>query len=128
MNTKPQYADVNSYVGVNIKPVVLFDDDAVINSIVNVLLCPRRTRKFRPGYGSSLSYYLHRPVTSSNAVAIRDVLVMEINRWVPFVSLRTTDIKVTPLKGGYGYNLSISFTSILGKGKRTANLDLSVLG
>jgi phage baseplate assembly protein W len=123
-----QYADINSYVGVNPRPVILTDDDAVVNAIINTLLCPRRTRKFRPTYSSTISNILHRPVTNSNAIALRDLIVLELNTWVPLISLRTTDIQVVPFKSRYGYNLNISFDSIVGAGRRNTNFDLTALG
>jgi len=128
MATVSSYADINTYVGVNNKPVVLTGDDAVINGIINILLVPRRTRKFRANFGSWVSWFLHQPVHPANAVRLRNQLQAELNTWMPLTQFQLADIRVTPYRNGTGYHLSISFPSISGTDMKTVTLDLSVMG
>lgn len=122
MATNFVYSDINTYVGVNGKSEVVFQENAIINSILNLILCVPRSRKFRSKYGSKIHYYLQEPATQSNADNIKSVLTQEIEVWQPYADVDTVETTVTPVEGGLGYNLNIVYRSKLSGFRSTVSL------
>lgn len=116
--------DVNTMYGVTSLSELTRDEGAIINQIINTILIPKRTSKFRPQRGSSLHDYLGAPLSPVTAVAIRDSLHKDLVRAVRHAQIRVTDIQVNLSDRIIGYYLRIAYTSLLNGSSNTVSIDL----
>lgn len=107
------YSDINLDVGVNVKPLVVTGDSALLNTIMVILRTIPRTRCFRPTFGSRVWYLLQQPASSLNALRLKIMIKSDIEQWQPYVKVDLSNTKVTPFAGGDGYNVLISCSNQL---------------
>lgn len=116
--------DVNTMYSVTSLSELTRDEGSIINQIINVVIVPKRTRKFRPNFGSSLSDFLGKPVTPVTARAIRDALYKDLQRYVPHATINVNDIQVNLSQNIIGYSLRIAYTSRLSGARNSVDLDI----
>ncbi len=105
-NYKPTYVDLNFNVGTNSFSELLYDVDAIRNSLYNLFTTPIGTRVFVPEYGSHLYRMVYEPVDATSATELRVYVGKEVERWEPRVILLDKDILVQPVFGGFNINLT----------------------
>lgn len=110
---KPRYQDLNTYYGVLSEVDVLQDEAAIVNSILNVTMIPKRSRKWRSSFGSSTYAFLGRGVSPLVASELEAALLMDYQKWVLTAIIKASDISVVPMSNNAGYNLYVSYQSRL---------------
>ena len=100
------YADID--LTFNQSPVtgdlaLRFDDQAVIRSVVNLLLTNFYERPFQPNLGSNMNTFLFEPMTAITASALKTEVENVIKNYEPRVTIHT--LEVTPNESHNLYNL-----------------------
>lgn len=111
--TQHKFSDINTLMGVTSNKDILHDEGALINTLVNIMMIPKRTRKFRREFGSSAYDYLHRPVSTMIAMQLRESLLADFQQFQPLAKMTHTDIDLRVNRNMDGYDLRISYTSSL---------------
>ena len=119
-----RYIDINTMLGVSNNNDIVRDEGAIINSIINIILIPKRTRKWRPAFGSSLHDFLGRPATTSTALQIRASLLVDLNKYIPYAKIGVNDVRVISNATGTGYELIITYTSKLTNSQSSATFSV----
>lgn len=124
MNESGSLIDINTMYGINSSSELVRDEGVIVNQIVNVVLIPKRTSKFRPRRGSSLKTFLGKPLSPITARAIRDILHKELTEQVPLAKINIGDIQVNLNNTFRGYSLRITYSSRLSNSVNTIDLDI----
>ncbi len=103
------WADVNSQIGVNGKPDILFDYGAIENSISNILTCPLGSRGWHPTFGSNVPQLLWEPCDFITANQIKAATITALRRWEPRITLVAGKSSVVPLPDGTGYTVTLVY-------------------
>ena len=82
-------------------------DDAIIQSVYNLLSFSKYEKLFQPRIYSNLRAHLFEPLDVITSSAINNEIRNVINNWERRVSL--TEVNVTPNYDMNGYNVSIGF-------------------
>ncbi len=98
---KPTYIDLNFNVGINVFSELLYDVDAIRNSLYNLFTTPIGSRAFVPEYGSRFLSLLQAPEDSATINILRMSIYQEVATWEPRVSLNMNGILVQPIFGGF---------------------------
>ena len=98
----PTYVDVNTLFEVNALPELLYDIDAINNSLYNLFYTTIGTRPFLREYGSYLPFYLQQPQTEDTADSIYSSLAQSIRRWEPRITLNQQASSVTLINNSLG--------------------------
>ena len=106
---KTTWSDVNSLMGVNGKPDILFDYDDIHNAITNILTCPIGTRGWHPTFGSELPFLIWEPVDMITASDIKTAIITALARWEPRITLIGGQSSITPLSDGIGYSVALVY-------------------
>ena len=80
-----------------------YDDQAVIRSVVNLLLTNFYERPFQPDLGSNMSSFLFEPMTSITATSMETEIRNVIENYEPRVTVQT--LTVTPNESKNIYNV-----------------------
>jgi len=97
-------------------------DNAIIQSIYNLLSFNKYEKLFQPRIYSNLKAHLFEPVDNITSSAIGNEIRNVIGNWEPRVSL--TEVNVTPDYDMNGYNVSLSFFIVNSTDPITVNLFL----
>ena len=100
------YSDVDSRMRIRNdgNPVIHYDEDAIIQSIKNLLSTVTGERVRNP-IGSSLIRTLFESISTDAATDIRQALITSIQRYEPRVTIKT--VQVTPLFDQNRYEIVI---------------------
>jgi phage baseplate assembly protein W len=102
--------------------VLLKDEDAVKNSIKNLMFTGPYERRFRPGIGSGLQKYLFENVTPVTATLIRSSIVRCIQTYEKRAELLDVNVQISPDQNAYSATITfrvinkidpITFSTIL---------------
>lgn len=98
MTSNVVWLDVNSNLGMSIKPDLLPNVRALVNSLFNLFQCPIGARGpiFEPEYGSVLYWMLQEPLDMISATKIKIGVIQAIQRWEPRISVDVGRSRVTP--------------------------------
>ena len=97
-------------------------DNAIIQSIYNLLSFNKYEKLFQPRIYSNLKAHLFEPVDNITSSAIGNEIRNVIGNWEPRVSL--TEVNVTPDYDMNGYTVSLSFFIVNSTDPITVNLFL----
>lgn len=89
--------------------VLVYDIDAVFQSIVNILSTPMGTRFFLPEFGSALEDFLFEPLDDVTGLAILTEVTGAINRWDPRVLVDYGKSHVDPDYDNNRFNVTLLF-------------------
>lgn len=108
-NLQKIYADLD--LGFNSKPVtgdvyLNYDDQAVINSVRNLLLTNHYERLFQPDVGSNLNAFLFENISPMMESSISREIEDVIKNYEPRAKLEEVLVQVTPDQNAYSVNLS----------------------
>lgn len=124
--TNAVWLDVNSNLGIDGKPDLLPNVEAINNSLYNLFNCPVGARGplFQPEFGTILHRMLHEPLDYSTANKIRVYLYQAIQRWEPRITLDMATSSIVPdfTLPGYKLTLYYSISSTSDKGSGTFQL------
>lgn len=120
------WLDVNTKTGMNGKPDLLPNVQAINNSLFNLFNCSIGARGpiFQPEYGTGLMNLLHEPLDFITANKIRIVFIQAIQRWEPRITVDMLRTSVTPVLANQSYQIQIYY-SLVGLGANgSASLSL----
>lgn len=106
--TNAKYIDINTNVGLTIKPDLLTELAAVKNSIFNILMTPLGTRYRLPEFGSALLWIIGEPKDLTTENQIRNAVVRAIQRWETRVTVDINSVQIKSI-GVTGYGIEIPF-------------------
>lgn len=106
----PLYRDINSDYGVNTMPLVLEDEAALQNKILNFMRCVRGTRLHHPTYGSNLERYLHEPCDDLTAEMIYLDMISGLQNWFPEIKVNPGASSVIPLPDLTGFYVTVTYS------------------
>lgn len=109
------YRDLNRRAGLDGAPVLLDDEDAVLNSVICLFGTERGEREFLPEYGSNISGFLFDPIDPATASKIRFGLIIALERWEPRVEIDQSRTLVIPDPlnlVGYTVDLAMSIVGL----------------
>ena len=86
------------------------NDNAVINSIKNLIMTNYNERAFNPKLGSNITAMLFEPLDMITAGILRSEIQILIDNFEPRVSV--SDIKVNPDYDRDGFDVSITFSIV----------------
>lgn len=90
------YRDLNRRVSTEANPILLDDEDAVLNAIECLFGTERGEREFLPEFGSNLTGFLFDPIDAATASKIRFGLIIALENWEPRVRINQSQTRVTP--------------------------------
>lgn len=91
---------------------VNYDVDAVRNSIVNIFTTSPGEKVLSPQFGIDLTYFLFEPCTEATADIIADLILRELPRFEPRITVNKLDIEVLPDEQAYNVNMQLSIPSL----------------
>jgi phage baseplate assembly protein W len=103
------YIDANPVAKLDV-PDLVYDQDAILAAIRNLLMCPigGRGRIFNPRFGSLLYSLLQEPYDSLTAHQIEQATLQAITTWEPRVEVRMCNVVTDDNLPGYVINLQLS--------------------
>ena len=105
-----RYSDLNfSFIANPVKKDVglIYDVEAVKQSLVSLVLTKHYERPFHPEIGCNVTAMLFDNITSITAIAIQRSIIDVIENFEPRVRLQSVDVDVNP--DANGYNVTITF-------------------
>ena len=98
-------------------------DEALRESIWNILLTRPGERLMRPDFGAGLGRYIHQPNTEATRALIADAARRSVTRWEPRVVV--LDVRAVADRADPAVvHLSVEYRPV--SGSRPARLDLSI--
>lgn len=85
-----------------------YDEDAVVNSLVNIFSTIPGERFLVPKFGCNLRRYLFQPVSKSVGSDIGNEILIAVEAWEPRVTVDRIDVLARPEQ--HEYNISIQLT------------------
>lgn len=119
------YRDINTLVGQNRKRELVANDDAIRNSLYNLMTTPIGSRYRQPEYGSRLHQFIHEPVTDDTAFELEALLIQSIARWEPRIQIIRPQSYVRAMNDPPGFNIVMTYN--IPKASQISNLGLTVL-
>lgn len=119
-----RFADLNQYYSQNKYDVDLYNDDAIAESLSNLLNTTVGERFFNRGFGANLRSLLFEPISQSTADDIRMLLYRSIKRYEPRVEVDYFGIKITPYEDENLYNITIYYTNVSSRKSSTFSTNL----
>lgn len=113
------YSDVNVDLGTTSQYELLYNEDAIRRSLLNILLTVKGSRPFRRSFGSNLMALLFDPLDVVTAKRIRTQLMTDIVRHEPRIIL--DDVEVIP-----DYSNDCYYVNVVGRMLRLDNKSLSL--
>lgn len=84
-----------------------YDEQSVIRSIRNLLLCKPYERLFQPTLASRIDNLLFEPITALTGNLIKDEIVRVISNWEPRATIASLDVTTYPDQNGYQVSLFV---------------------
>jgi phage baseplate assembly protein W len=122
------WLDVNSRLGVDVRPDLLPNVQAVNNSLYNLLRCPIGARGpiFEPEYGTILYRLLHEPLDVITANKIKIAFVQAIQKWEPRINIDLQRSTVIPDYNAAAFRVIVYYTLVAEAQQGTAEFLISV--
>lgn len=121
--TNSKYVDINTNIGLTMKPDLLTDLQAIKNSIFNILMTPLGTRYRLPEFGCGLLWIINEPKDESTEFKIRNAITHALTRWETRITVDQNAINVIST-GMTSYSIEIPF--VLNGTNAYASLTLAV--
>ncbi len=99
-NVHPVRKDINKHI----------DEQAVINSLKNIILTNHYERPFEPDFGSNIRSMLFENLDSITAITLEREILQTIENFEPRVSV--TKVTAIPDYDNNGYNIKLDFLVI----------------
>lgn len=105
------FIDINSNYRLDLKGLIIYDEDVIRNQISNILATPLGSDAFEPTYGSNLPYRIHDPITDATAFLLYNDTIDAIGNWMRSkITVLPAQSYVRPIDGdpdndGYEINL-----------------------
>lgn len=102
--------------------ILLKDEEAVKNSIKNLMLTGPYERRFRPSLGAGLQKYLFENISPQTAIQIRTAIITTIKTYETRCELLDVNVQINPDYNSYSASIlfrissstaPVSFTTIL---------------
>ncbi len=103
------WSDINGQVGINGKPIILTDADAVSAALENIYVCPVGSRPWNPTFGSIIPFLLWENSSAKVASNIRIDAIQSGTKWEPRVILLPEYTDAVMLLDGAGYKLQVGW-------------------
>ncbi len=103
------WVDVNSALGLNGKPELLTEAQAIYGSLYNLFMCQIGTRGWQPTYGSDLPKLLWEPIDEMTAQRIRIAILTAVKEWEPRIELLPGLSRITPNYVHVGYDIYLVY-------------------
>jgi phage baseplate assembly protein W len=100
------------------------DIDVIVQSIVNIILTPKRTYIFDPEYGCDLYKYIFEPADDRTKNSIQSEIISSIGRYESRANI-SADVEFLSDKKGFNVSISIQYKDR--KKKTTITIDESIL-
>jgi phage baseplate assembly protein W len=98
--------------GVSNDVKVSFDEEAVRNSLRNIINTKPRQKVLDPDFGTELHKFLFDPVTEVRGDAIGHYLLSKLAQFEPRIKVREIDVQVLPDDNSYYINIFYTIPSI----------------
>lgn len=108
------FSDVNINLGQTSSYELLYNEEAVMGAILNILRTRKGTRPFRRDFGSNLLDYVFDPLDNATAMVMKMSITQDIAAYEPRVVIET--VEVIP-----NYDLDAFYVSIVGTLPRLSN-------
>jgi phage baseplate assembly protein W len=112
----PTFSDVNLFLGQNANSLV-FDEDAINQNILQILLTPIKSKWYRPRLGSNIPSYLFDPVDSTTAARIKSEIEYVLPRNSEY-RIVISSVTVIAVPDDQLYYVSLEYTSPYLDGKK----------
>lgn len=104
------YSDVNLFYGLNGAGAIVYDMQAIENSIYHILNVLLHSRPFHRNYGSDIYTYLFDPVTPNTALKVKGATIIAIGKWEPRVKMIAAKTQFIVAPNGDGYEALLYYT------------------
>ena len=93
----PTFTDIDYFLNTENKDVIISEDnDAIKNSVRNIITTQKRTVPGLPEFGCDLESVLYELIDEVTFILIKDTITVELNKWEPRIDVKditfTTDI------------------------------------
>jgi len=105
-----QYIDVNTLIGINGKPELLYDIDTIKMSIYNIITTPAGSRRFLPLYGSRAYSFLQEPTDDRTAFQLKLSLVQSLRTFEPRITVDVLTTEITLLDPPTGFKVNVKYS------------------
>jgi len=102
------YSDINQTNPIN--KTLIYDVEAVTQSIINILATPKKTRLFLPGFGSNLSDSLFEIMNKATELVLYNTVISAIETWDPRVIFDYSKSYIIPDYDNHIYHIQIVFS------------------
>lgn len=113
MSSRQQYVqhELNQRFNYNgdLRPVLVEEEQAIEQSIENILETPIGSRFFQPEFGSNILNMIYEPLTEDNALVLFFMIVEAIRKWEPRVEVDPVQSRVTINRDDYEYVVAIVY-------------------
>lgn len=102
------YSDINSNYSRDLKTSDFKIDEnnnAIKNSLRNILLTKKMERRMLPEFGSSLEQLLFEPIDNDTAKRIGSIILDEIDYWEPRINILNIEVIADEEKNSYEINI-----------------------
>lgn len=102
------YSDINSNYSRDLKTSdfkVDENNNAIRNSLRNILLTKKMERRMLPEFGSSLEQLLFEPIDNDTAKRIGSIILDEIDYWEPRINILNIEVIADEEKNSYEINI-----------------------
>lgn len=102
------YSDINSNYSRDLKTSDFKIDEnnnAIKNSLRNILLTKKMERRMLPEFGSSLEQLLFEPIDNDTAKRIGSIILDEIDYWEPRINILNIEVIADEEKSSYEINI-----------------------
>ena len=102
------YSDINSLIGVIGNTVLMLNEDAVLNSVINIISTRKGERIFDPEFGSKIPDLLFEPIDAQTAHDIKISMILAIEKWEPRVKIHSGRTSVIPIPLEQYYQVTLA--------------------
>lgn len=103
------YSDLYTLTGLTNKPIVALNDDAIRNSVYNIITTPLGTRYRRPEYGCNLMHLIYEPLDTRTESQIKIAIISALQTWEPRIEVLSNLTSVTADMSVQGYRVQITY-------------------
>lgn len=112
-NSLVYMSDININYNTGDYNIIVVNEDAITNHLINLLYTPIGSREFEPTFGSNLFRYLQQPITDSNAEFMRLTVLDAIKNWLPIITIHNDSTLFIADKDLPGYIAQLSYYNLV---------------
>jgi len=128
VNSIIRFSDLNQYYSLNKYDVDLYNDDAIAESLSNLINTSAGERFFNRGFGANLKTLLFEPISQGTADDIRMLLYSAIKQYEPRVEVDYFGISITPYPDENLYSVVIYYTNVSSRRSSTFSTNMRQFG